>query len=168
MLSTLLLPMLTVLYAEFAYPQVINCDSLLGISSLPFQSVVSVAGTVMMLIGFCIMAVSVVVLLDRGQGLPAFALTRKLAAKDIYQYTRNPMSLGFYILSGGLGFLSGSTFLTLCALILVIPAHVFYLKFFEEHELEIRFGQSYKEYKKSVPFLIPKFRGRTRITNKQP
>jgi len=166
MLSTLLFPMLTVWYTEFAYPEVINYDSLLGIASSPFRSIASVGGAVMMLVGFCIMAISVVILLDRGQGLPGFALTKKIAANYIYKYTRNPMSLGFYILSGAVGFLSGSTFLTMCAFILIIPAHVFYLKFFEERELEIRFGQSYKEYKKRVPFLIPNFRGRIRIKNK--
>jgi len=31
------------------------------------------------------------------------------------------------------------------------------LKFFEELELELRFGSSYLEYKRRVPFLIPRF-----------
>jgi len=38
----------------------------------------------------------------------------------------------------------------------IIPAHVFFLKFFEELELELRFDESYKQYKQKVPFLIPK------------
>lgn len=33
---------------------------------------------------------------------------------------------------------------------------IFFLKFFEELELELRFGESYKQYKQKVPFLIPK------------
>lgn len=158
MFSALIFPMMTVWYIELAYPEVVNYDSLLGIPSLPFRTIIGVAGAIMMLIGFCIMSISVVVLLDRGQGLPAFTLTKQLAAKDIYKYTRNPMSLGFYIFATAIGFLSGSTFLTICVLIFVIPAHVFYLKYFEECELEIRFGQSYREYKQRVPFLIPNFR----------
>ena len=32
---------------------------------------------------------------------------------------------------------------------------------FEEKELELRFGQSYLEYKRKVPFLIPNFRNIT-------
>jgi len=32
-------------------------------------------------------------------------------------------------------------------LLVVIPAHVFYLKHFEEYELELRMGQAYVEYK---------------------
>ena len=31
-------------------------------------------------------------------------------------------------------------------------------KYFEELELELRFGEVYLEYKKTVPFLFPKFK----------
>ena len=52
---------------------------------------------------------------------------------------------------------SGSTFIALSVLLGLIPAHVFFLKYFEELELELRLGESYLEYKKSGPFLIPNF-----------
>ena len=115
------------------YPEIINYDELLGIPSLPFRTIAGVVGAVMMLIGFGFMSISVVVLLDCGQGLPAFALSKKLAAKDIYKYTRNPMSLGFYLICIALGLLAGSTFFTLWSLLAVIPAHITFLKYFEEH-----------------------------------
>jgi len=67
------------------------------------------------------------------------------------------MSLGGYLIAVGIGLLIGSTYLTVGALLLFIPAHVFYLKYFEEYELELRLGQSYIEYKQRVPFLIPGF-----------
>ena len=57
-----------------------------------------------------------------------------------------------------LGFVFGSTFLTLIVALGVIPSHIFFLKYFEELELELRFGESYLEYKKTVPFLIPSFK----------
>jgi hypothetical protein len=57
-----------------------------------------------------------------------------------------------------LGFASNSTFVLLAASLGLIPAHAFFLKYFEEVELELRFGESYLEYKKTVPFLIPKFK----------
>lgn len=66
------------------------------------------------------------------------------------------MSLGYYLSTLGLSFLIGSTLLTLYVLIGLIPAHLFFLKFFEERELELRFGESYKHYKREVPFLIPR------------
>ena len=40
-----------------------------------------------------------------------------------------------------------------------LPAHLFFLKYFEEKELELRFGESYQEYKQQVPFLFPRFTG---------
>jgi protein-S-isoprenylcysteine O-methyltransferase Ste14 len=74
---------------------------------------------------------------------------------DIYKYTRNPMSLGYYLFALAVGFISGSTLLTLYALLGLIPAHLFFLRFFEELELELRLGESYKAYKQKTSFLIP-------------
>jgi protein-S-isoprenylcysteine O-methyltransferase Ste14 len=68
------------------------------------------------------------------------------------------MSLGYYLVCVGIGMLAGSTFVTLGALLFVIPAHVFFLKYFEELELELRFGEAYLDYKSRTPFLIPRFR----------
>ena len=67
------------------------------------------------------------------------------------------MSLGLYLGAVGLGLVVGSTYMTLGALLVVIPVHVFYLQYFEEYELELRLGQSYVEYKRSVPFLVPRW-----------
>jgi len=67
------------------------------------------------------------------------------------------MSLGFYLLALALGFMSGSTSVTLYSLLGLIPAHIFFLKYFEELELKLRFGESYLQYKENVPFLIPRF-----------
>ena len=66
------------------------------------------------------------------------------------------MSLGYYLFLLSVGFMSGSTLFTLGVLLGLIPAHIFFLKFFEELELEFRFGESYKQYRQKVPFLIPK------------
>ena len=68
------------------------------------------------------------------------------------------MSLGYYLWSLSLGLISGSMFVTVVVLFGFIPAHVFFLKYFEEFELELRFGEAYRLYKQKVPFLIPKFR----------
>ncbi len=69
------------------------------------------------------------------------------------------MSLGYYLLGLSIGFLSGSSLLTLYVLLGLIPAHLFFLKYFEELELELRFGESYKQYKRKTPFLFPKMAG---------
>jgi len=58
----------------------------------------------------------------------------------------------------GFGISAGSTFFTLWSLLALIPANIFWLKYFEERELEMRFGESYRAYKQRVPFFIPRFR----------
>jgi protein-S-isoprenylcysteine O-methyltransferase Ste14 len=92
----------------------------------------------------------------RGQGTPAFKLTKKLVVGGIHKRMRNPMSLGFYLTCLGISLAAGSTYCTLGSLLVLIPSHLFYLKYFEERELEIRFGETYSAYKKNVPFMIPK------------
>ena len=108
------------------------------------------------------MAISNYALLDHGHGQAAFFLTKNVVNGHVYKLTRNPMSLGFYLGCLALGFLSGSTYFTLWLLIEVIPTHIFFLKFFEELELKLRFGKSYIEYKERVPFLIPQIRRSSR------
>jgi protein-S-isoprenylcysteine O-methyltransferase Ste14 len=66
------------------------------------------------------------------------------------------MSLGFYLICVGIGLMVGSTYITVGSLVGIIPVHIFYLKYFEEYELELRLGQSYIEYKGRVPLLVPR------------
>jgi protein-S-isoprenylcysteine O-methyltransferase Ste14 len=117
-----------------------------------------VVAIVMMFIGMGLIILAVGSLLFGGQGFPLMILTAKLADNFLYRRTRNPMMLGLYLTLVGIGSLIGSSFFTLWSLIGFIPSNIFWLKFVEERELEMRFGQSYREYKQRVPFLIPSFR----------
>ena len=130
---------------------------MIGIPLSRFQTVFKIVGTVMSLLGIFFILVSFYALAISGRGLPAFLLSQKLATEGIYTFTRNPMSLGFYILIVAFGLLKGSIFFILWSLIVIIPTHICFLKFFEERELESRIGQPYIDYKKRVPFLIPNF-----------
>ena len=135
----------------------VGYDQLLGIPLLPFQSSLKLAGIILILFGIFFIIISTSSLFEHGKGLPGFILSQELASVNIYAYTRNPMSLGGYLILISIGFLSGSTFFTLWSLIIIIPTHVCYLKFFEEIELEMRFGQNYIEFRNRVPFFIPNF-----------
>jgi len=138
------------------YPGLSGLDQELGLSPLPGQPIVHVVGAVGLLLGAYLIFVSNMALLHLGQGANAFLLTRKLVAGNIYKRMRNPMSLGLYIGSVGIGLLAGSTYFTLGTLFGAIPVHIFYLKYFEEYELELRLGPSYVAYKQRVPFLLPR------------
>jgi protein-S-isoprenylcysteine O-methyltransferase Ste14 len=147
------------LYAIFnPFPNIFNFDELLNIPSLPFPTISKAVGVAMMFVGMGFVILALGSLLFRGQGFPLMILTEKLADNLLYKRTRNPMMLGLFLTFVGIGLLIGSSFFTLWSLIGFIPAIILWLKFFEECELEMRFGQSYREYKQRVPFLIPSFR----------
>lgn len=146
-------PLLLILF----YPGITHLDELLGLNPLPFRPLFLIAGIVLAIPGLYLLAVSNKSLRALGSGANAFRLTKRTVEKDIYLYTRNPMSLGYYLFSLSVAFISGSTLLTLIVLFGLIPAHIFFLKYFEELELELRLGESYKQYKQKTPFLLPRF-----------
>jgi protein-S-isoprenylcysteine O-methyltransferase Ste14 len=137
------------------YPGLTHLDDLIGLKPLPWRSVFLIAGIMVAVPGLYFLALSNKSLRALGRGTNAFRLTKQIVELDIYKYTRNPMSLGYYLFALGIGFLSGSTLLTLYVLLGLVPAHLFFLRYFEELELELRFGDSYKEYKQKTSFLIP-------------
>jgi len=138
------------------YPGLGRFDGLLGLPSLPARPIFLALGILVLIPGLYLLVASNVLLRSKGSGANAFVLTRRIVADDLYKRTRNPMSLGYYMCNLALGLVAGSTSITLGALLLVIPAHLFFLLYFEETELALRLGQAYLEYKRSTPFLFPR------------
>lgn len=102
-------------------------------------------------------ALAVLNLALRGWGAPfALALSRRLAVDWLYAWTRNPMVLAGLAFLVALGIWFQSAFFLLWVCLLVIPALLTFVKVFEERELEIRFGGSYREYRSQTPMLIPR------------
>ena len=93
----------------------------------------------------------------KGLGAPFFiALSQRLATDWLYARTRNPMVLATLALGVSLGVWFQSLFFVLWVLILFTPAILFFVKIFEERELEFRFGSSYLDYKSKTPMLFPR------------
>ncbi len=93
----------------------------------------------------------------KGLGAPfAIALSQKLAVDWLYAWTRNPMVLAVLAFLVSLGIWFQSALFVLWVLILFAPALLFFVKVYEERELEIRFGASYLEYKSRTPMLFPR------------
>jgi len=92
----------------------------------------------------------------KGLGAPGIVLSRKLAVDWLYAWTRNPMVLAAFAWFLSLGIWFGSLLFLLWVLVLFAPALLFFVKVYEERELEIRFGPSYLEYKSRTPMLIPR------------
>lgn len=66
------------------------------------------------------------------------------------------MSLGYYLCALSISLVVGSSAAALVTLFTLIPSHLFFLKYFEEYELCLRFGDAYQSYREQVPFLIPR------------
>jgi protein-S-isoprenylcysteine O-methyltransferase Ste14 len=122
--------------------------------SLPLPAEI---GTVLLWIFGPLTFLTVLNLAVSGWGAPfAVALSRRLADRWLYHWTRNPMVLGSLamLVSGGL-YLQ-SLYFIFWAVLLVTPAMIYYLKVYEERELELRFGAPYLEYKAKTSFLWPR------------
>jgi protein-S-isoprenylcysteine O-methyltransferase Ste14 len=137
-------------------PGLTGYDRILGITPLPYPSLFLYLGMLLFVVGLYLMAASNRALAKLGAGAAAFKLTQRLVRESIYTLVRNPMSLGYYLVCLSLGFMAGSTALSLGVLFLLIPVHVFNLKYFEEKEIEIRLGGRFQGYKETVPFIIPR------------
>jgi len=101
----------------------------------------------------------IIVTFRRASGTPMpFKPPAKLITTGIYAHVRNPMVIAGILIGEGLGFLFGSLSLIIIFIPILTLLGFFYLKAVEERELEMRFGNEYLEYKKTVPMLIPRLR----------
>ena len=114
-------------------------------------------GLLLVIITGAAFLLTVVNLALKGLGAPfAIALSKKLAVDWLYAWTRNPMVLAALALLLSLGIWFQSALFILWVLIVFAPALLFFVKVYEERELEFRFGASYLEYKSKTPMLFPR------------
>ncbi len=87
----------------------------------------------------------------RGRGtLAPWDPTEVLITDDVYQFSRNPMKAGLFLVLIGECLLLRSVALTVWACCF-ITANVIYIRSFEEKGLEKRFGDVYRAYCRRVP-----------------
>jgi protein-S-isoprenylcysteine O-methyltransferase Ste14 len=99
---------------------------------------------------------TVVNLAVRGLGAPfAIALSRRIATDWMYRWTRNPMVLATLAWLFSFGVWIQSLLFMAWVVLLVGPAWMAFVTWYEERELEIRFGQPYLDYKTRTPLLFP-------------
>jgi protein-S-isoprenylcysteine O-methyltransferase Ste14 len=93
-----------------------------------------------------------------GRGTPVPVMTtQQLIIQQPYNYCRNPMALGAIVVYLGVAILTGS----ISAVVIVLTFAILllaYIKFLEEKEMELRFGDAYRMYREQTPFIIPRFR----------
>lgn len=114
-------------------------------------------GLILVIITGITLFLTVLNLAIKGFGAPFFIrLSQKLATDWMYTWTRNPMVLAGLSFLISLGIWFQSMLFILWGLLLFTPALLFFIKVYEERELEFRFGASYLEYKSKTPFLFPR------------
>ena len=86
-----------------------------------------------------------------------------LVTSGPFDFVRNPMITGVFILLFGLGILLRSVSLVFLFIPLFIWFNFWELRAIEEPELLKRLGDEYAEYRKRTPMFIPAFRLKSRI-----
>lgn len=98
----------------------------------------------------------------RGLGTPApIAPTKYLVTTALHRYIRNPMYVGVALVIVGEAALFRSLHVLEYAALMLTAAHAFVV-FYEEPMLKRQFGESYEQYRRTVPRWIPKFPSRNR------
>lgn len=94
----------------------------------------------------------------KGRGTPVpLDPPKQFVAAGPYQYVRNPMMLGMLLILGGEVAFYESHAVWRYTLVLIAAAY-FFVRFWEEPDLERRFGDTYRAYKRAVPRWIPRRR----------
>jgi protein-S-isoprenylcysteine O-methyltransferase Ste14 len=92
----------------------------------------------------------------RGLGTPApIAPTKFLVTTALHRYVRNPMYLGVALAIVGEAAVFRALHLVEYAAVMLLIAHTFVV-YYEEPTLRRQFGESYEEYRRTVPRWIPK------------
>lgn len=133
-------------------------DHQFDLTPLAFGIINLILGCIFIAIGILLGLWSNYVQFTAGRGTPVpIMATQQLLTQKPYSYCRNPMALGAIVLYLGVAILIGS--LSALGLVLLFAiVLLLYIKFVEEKEMELRFGDAYREYRKQTPFIIPRFR----------
>jgi protein-S-isoprenylcysteine O-methyltransferase Ste14 len=131
-------------------------DRALGFPKLLSGWIGTLIGVVLLSLGLVIWAWCVV-WFSKAKGTPVpFNPPRELVTVGPYAWSRNPMLTGVFAFLFGIGLLLHSVSMVFVWTPVFVIFNVLELKLVEEPELERRFGESYKEYKRRVPMFIPK------------
>jgi len=115
-------------------------------------------GVILFTLGWILAYISAVFMVVHGEGTPLPAdATRKLVIAGPYRYVRNPMAIGSLAQGFAVAFFLGSPAVTIYVFVGSVGWDYF-VRPWEESDLEWRFGSSYVHYKSCVRCWIPRLR----------
>lgn len=116
------------------------------------------AGVVLLGVGLALFVASLRRFAGEGRGtLAPWDPPRRLVVRGPYRYVRNPMISGVVLVLAGEGLVLLSRAHLLWAL-LFFAINAVYIPLLEEPFLVARFGESYRDYRRHVPRLVPRLR----------
>ena len=107
-------------------------------------------GSLLIALGLMVMILTISSFIRIGKGtLAPWSPTKSLVIAGLYRYVRNPMILGVFtvLLGEALSFKSENIFVWALGFFVI---NTIYFMVYEEPNLEERFGDEYREYKKHV------------------
>lgn len=131
-------------------------DRALDWPALRHPPVNAIAGGLLVLAGWLLGVWTNYLQFTLGRGTPVPVMpTQKLIVRPPYSYCRNPMALGAIVAYLGVSVIMGSPG---AALLVLLGSAVLlsYIRVAEERELAARFGEEYLDYRRRVPFIIPR------------
>jgi protein-S-isoprenylcysteine O-methyltransferase Ste14 len=126
----------------------------------PLPQWTEIPAIVLMILGGGLALVCLAAFVMRGGGTAApFDPPTQFVAVGPYRFVRNPMYIGGLAVLFGFGLYLHSPSVLVFAVIVTMVLQVFVV-YFEERDLERRFGASYLEYKNSVSRWLPTWKRR--------
>lgn len=115
-------------------------------------------GVAVMCVGLLAMITTIASFIRIGKGtLAPWSPTKKMVMVGLYQYVRNPMIMGVMIVLIGESIAIASRSIFIWSLIFFV-INTIYFVLYEEPNLEKRFGDEYREYKKHVARWVPRLK----------
>lgn len=145
----------------FAIPLLLHSlESLLGLAVAPPERPASqLAGVILFLLGSVLHLVSNLVLAVQGEGTPLFLDgPRRLVVAGPYRHVRNPMALAILVQAVGVALVLGSPLTLLYAAGLALVEN-YLVRPAEEADLEERFGDAFRRYRRRVRCWRPRLFG---------
>jgi protein-S-isoprenylcysteine O-methyltransferase Ste14 len=116
----------------------------------------AILAVILFLIGALLFVKTVVLFASRGRGtLAPWDPPARFVAAGPYRFVRNPMISGVFLIITAEAALPASPVLLAWAAIFLI-VNLIYIPLFEEPQLERRFGEAYRAYKRNVPRFLPR------------
>lgn len=115
---------------------------------LPFQPRMIGAG-ILLAAGLALLLIAGGKFSAEKTNIPPWKPATVLVTSGIYKYTRNPMYLGMALVYAALSLFADSVITLICLPIVLVLLYNIAIKR-EEHYLEVKFGQQYRDYKKAV------------------